>query len=137
VITSVTIGLLFSLWCCGSPTTPKVPTHPNEIKVLELTKCFAEYVKMPFITAEITEQKRMVPCTPDTVERCPAKGWAMLPGHHIVYWGPFVRGEYRPLKPWDLQSLAAHEVAHVELLTWNEIAAEYRGVILMRDAGCE
>jgi len=136
VIGAVAAGLLFAIIGCKSPTSPDEGPHPNEVKVLELTKCFAEYVEMPWITAIFQEEEYLVPCEPGSKDQCPAKGWALLPGHKIVFWGPFVRGEYRKLESWDLPSLVAHEIAHVELLTWNEIAAEYRGVIMLRDAGC-
>ena len=137
-------GILLALLlvACGArgPTEPD-HDHPNEILVLAFTKCSADFYAKTrpgfTVTAEITEKKRLVACLPPHEDqKCSAKGWAMLPGNHVVYWGPWVRGEIEPLHPSSLEMLSHHEVSHVYYLTMNELQAEYAAQIAYRKAGC-
>ncbi len=131
------VGLIWgTAWGCKSITEVE-HDHPNEIKILEHTACHARHHGLE-VKASFSEEGRKVQCEDKNGEQttCWAKGWAWLPAKHVGYWGPWVRGEKETLHAWSLEMLAAHEVCHVALMTTNEVAAEFCGVIAYRDAGC-
>jgi hypothetical protein len=110
------IALLLGLVGCASPTSPTEEEHPKELLVRELVACYADplEVKVSFFD-KAYKVKVDWTCKKDCV-KVPAAGRAMIPGHQVTFWRPWVHDA----SLWALKEVSAHEVCHVLHMSTHE-----------------
>lgn len=123
-ILTVVILLLvawFSTGCTPTSAT-SIPTHPNELRMIQYTQCFAEYWHLGELQVVFKDDLGLTPCSYDQDiwgpkdGRCPSAGRATYGKNGVSYWGPWVRGEtveYGNPSEKYMRAVAAHEVGHV------------------------
>jgi hypothetical protein len=111
-------GSLALLGCSGptGPTEPPGATHPREVLIADLARCYAEARGVVGeITVRFAEDLGDTDCSyVGPGARCSVVGRAWPYGDAVTFWGPWVRGETEHSASIDdLALAAAHEACHL------------------------
>ena len=126
----ITVASLLLFVACGRSGSVSGPDedeyrHPNEITIIDNTKCYAGFHELGEIRVIIQEEVKLFECGDGSGRHCPGKGWAWPDSDYVTYWGPWVRNEYPsdPATEFSLNMVASHEVCHIKT-GFNETRAE-------------
>lgn len=134
LILPLLVGATWGALGCKSPTAPN--DHPNELRIIAYTQCYADHFRMGEVEVTFWEHGRYVDCSRDygPGARCAIAGTGMPHSRLVSYWGPWVRGEASHIPP-ELEWAAAHEICHLTGL-WDEERTKTCGHLIWTVAGC-
>ena len=122
------LGILmgYCTFGCTSPTAASIPYTHNQELIVGYTACYAGdmHIDVEFFTEE--RLTKMDWLCQKSCEMSPVAGLALLPARKVAYWWPWVE----EAQPSSLKWVAAHEVSHVLMMSYDEAEVQARAFLV-------